>query len=219
MPHHASRTLIVSTSLKISPASKIHLVVNGVGYLEITFATEVPVSLAQYKISSNTVKIPVFGGLSLDLTNVVSIKPVGVVAQLEEHYSGVAGVTAVKVSHKLIKHILLNISSNSVTNIQLDENQVPPVQNPVFFVGDANIEFVGYGVSFNVQDYDPLSQVPAGNAVYIDLTNGSSTNFAEAPANAGIQILKSYTGFIMLSNFNGTGVVHIFLSSGANGSS
>lgn len=197
---------------QVSPSNRLHITAHGIGYLEVTFATSIPPQFSQYAISSNTIEIPVTGSLTLELIGASAINPINVVTNVEEQHSSLASIniTPVAIEQKSVKNVSISVSSSSVSSIVQDNVSVPPSQTLVFYVGNKNIQFAGYGVSFTVQDYDPKAAVPAGNAVSINLTNGSSTNFAEAPANAGIEVLKSYTGYIILSNFSGTGTVNLF---------
>jgi len=206
-------SILKSTStLTTSPANSLLLDANGTGYLEITFATTIPPQYTQYAISSNTIKIPVYGHVSLSLKGVTSVTPVDVIVQAEEHYSSLIGTpVGTSVIQKPFKTVSIAISSNSVTSIAHDGVSAPPVQSPIFYVGGSSIQFVGYGVTFTVQDYDPIAGVPAGNPTTISLTSGSSSSLAEAPSNNGVAIMRSYTGYIILSNFSGSGIVDLFL--------
>lgn len=200
--------------ITVSPSKKLEIKASGVGHLEITFSVHVPPSLAQYAVSSNSVEIPVFGHIELELVGVTSITPVNVTAKIKEYASSLAAINVSKFEPKIQppKNVTLSISSGSVSSVIQDNEQIPTPQTLAFYVGDNNIEFTGYGVEFNVHDYDPIAKVPAGDALYIDLATGSPTNFEEAPANAGISVMKSYTGYIVLSNFRGTGIVNMFLT-------
>jgi len=191
-----------------SPGSAINIHVHGMGSVTIQFSSAPPTSLQEFVTSNNTVVIPVVGELEIEkLTNVTSITFQGnLKVNIETHAIGVINVQA-KVNLKTHKYINVSVSNDSISSVVI--NGQPSVVQSVFYVGDRNIAFVGSGVSFTVSDYDPVTNSPAGTSITVNLVTQSGE--AEYPP-TGSTLLKSRTGYIYLSNFQGSGTFNIFLS-------
>jgi len=195
-----------SQTITVSPSQLISIDASGNGSLTITFAISVPQSLSSFATSSNTVTIPVIGKVSLVLSNVSKIIVSGALAvKIDEQVQGILVTPGqIKAEVPSFSSILVSVSNNSITSVTIDGQPVGPVN--VIHVGFEPITFVGSGVSFSVQDYDPITGLPVGQPVAVNLPSGTS----ESEYPTGSQILSSRTGYIIITNISGTGYFHIF---------
>jgi len=193
-------------TITVSPSQLVSIDASGNGSLTITFATSVPQSLSSFATSSNTITIPVIGKVSLVLSNVSKIVVSGaVVVKIDEKVQGILETPSqIKVEVPSFSNISVSVSNNSITSVAIDGQPVGPVN--VIHVGFEPITFVGSGVSFNVQDYDPITGLPAGQPIAVNLPSGTS----EAEYPSGSQILSSRTGYIIITNVSGSGYFYIF---------
>ena len=196
-----------------SPGSTINIHVYGVGSVTIQFSSAPPTSLQGSVTSNNTVVMPVVGELQIEnVTNVTSITFQGnLKVNVETRAIGVINVEP-QVNLETHKQISVSVSSGSISSVVINEQ--PSVAQSVFYVGDKDITFVGSGVSFTVSDYDPVNNSPAGTSITVNLVTQSRE--AEYPP-TGSTLLQSRTGYIYLSNFQGSGTFNIFLSGNGNG--
>jgi hypothetical protein len=195
-----------SKTITVSPSQVVSIDASGNGSLTITFATSVPQSLSSFATSSNTVTIPVIGKVSLVLSNVSKIVVSGALAvKIDEQVQGILVTPGqIKAEVPSFSSILVSVSNNSITSVTIDGQPVGPVN--VIHVGFEPITFVGSSVSFSVQDYDPITGLPVGQPVAVNLPSGTS----ESEYPTGSQILSSRTGYIIITNISGTGYFHIF---------
>jgi hypothetical protein len=195
-----------SKTITVSPSQLISIDASGNGSLTITFATSIPQSLSSFATSSNTVTIPVIGKVSLVLSNVSEIVVSGsLVVKINEQVQGILETPSqIKVEVPSFSNISVSVSNNSITSVTIDGQPVGPVN--VIHVGFEPITFVGSGVSFYVQDYDPITGLPAGQPIAVNLPSGTS----ESEYPSGSQILSSRTGYIIITNVSGSGYFYIF---------
>jgi len=195
-----------SKTITVSPSQLVSIDASGNGSLTITFATSVPQSLSSFATSSNTVTIPVIGKVSLVLSNVSKIVVSGALAvKIDEQVQGILVTPGqIKAEVPSFSSISASVSNNSITSVTIDGQPVGPVN--VINVGFEPITFVGSGVSFSVQDYDPITGLPVGQPVAVNLPSGTS----ESEYPTGSQILASRTGYIIITNISGTGYFNIF---------
>jgi len=195
-----------SKTITVSPSQLVSIDASGNGSLTITFATSVPQSLSSFATSSNTVTIPVIGKVSLVLSNVSKIVVSGALAvKIDEQVQGILVTPSqIKIDVPSFSNISVSVSNNSIASVTIDGQPVGPVN--VINVGFEPITFVGSGVSFSVQDYDPITGLPVGQPVAVNLPSGTS----ESEYPTGSQILSSRTGYIIITNISGSGYFHIF---------
>jgi len=195
-----------SQTITISPSQLVSIDASGNGSLTITFATSVPQSLSSFATSSNTVTIPVIGKVSLVLSNVSKIVVSGALAvKIDEQVQGILVTPSqIKIDVPSFSNISVSVSNNSIASVTIDGQPVGPVN--VINVGFEPITFVGSGVSFSVQDYDPITGLPVGQPVAVNLPSGTS----ESEYPTGSQILSSRTGYIIITNVSGSGYFYIF---------
>ena len=195
-------------TINVNPTEQVTIKAEGNGVIVITFARTVPQPLSQFATSNNQVKIPVTGEVKLTLYGVSSITFSGAMnVKIEQKALGVIEVPS-KIEVKLpqIENVVtVQVSNGTITNVVSNGSQVPASQ--IIHVGFDPITFVGSGVSFTVQDYDPITGQPAGSPISVNLT-GTSQYEAEYPA--GSTIIRSRTGFIYISNLQGSGYFYIF---------
>jgi hypothetical protein len=195
-----------SQTITISPSQLVSIDASGNGSLTITFAVPVPQSLSSFVTSSNTVTIPVIGKVSLVLSNVSKIVVSGALAvKIDEQVQGILVTPSqIKIDVPSFSNISVSVSNNSIASVTIDGQPVGPVN--VINVGFEPITFVGSGVSFSVQDYDPITGLPVGQPVAVNLPSGTS----ESEYPTGSQILSSRTGYIIITNVSGSGYFYIF---------
>jgi len=200
-----STTSSQNNIITINPTQSIEIHASGNGSLVITFSSNIPSELQQFAITSSSVNIPVIGEIDLTLNNVISIQPEGVLnLKIEESPNGIVQ-THVKLPKMLENIISVQISNGSITNASINGNQIPNLN--IIPVGKDPFTIVGQGVSFTIQDYDPITQLPVSPAISVNLPSSTTTEF-EFPN--GSSIIASRTGVIMISNINGTGYFYIF---------
>ena len=200
-----STTSSQNNIITINPTQSIEIHASGNGSLVITFSSNIPSELQQFAITSSSVNIPVIGEIDLTLNNVISIQPEGVLnLKIEESPNGIVQ-THVKLPKMLENIISVQISNGSITNVSINGNQIPNLN--IIPVGKDPFTIVGQGVSFTIQDYDPITQLPVSPAISVNLPSSTTTEF-EFPN--GSSIIASRTGVIMISNINGTGYFYIF---------
>ncbi len=200
-----STTSSQNNIITINPTQSIEIHAAGNGSLVITFSSNIPSELQQFAITSSSVNIPVIGEIDLTLNNVISIQPEGVLnLKIEESPNGIVQ-THVKLPKMLENIISVQISNGSITNVSINGNQIPNLN--IIPVGKDPFTIVGQGVSFTIQDYDPITQLPVSPAISVNLPSSTTTEF-EFPN--GSSIIASRTGVIMISNINGTGYFYIF---------
>lgn len=193
-------------TVSVNPTQVVKIKAEGNGTLTITFATQVPQQLSQFVTAQNQVTIPVVGEIKLTLFGVSSITVTGnVVVHVTEEAHGVLQVQPEVEVSDIQNTVTVQVSNNTITSVISKGQQLPPVN--IIHVGFEPITFAGSGVSFTVQDYDPVTGVPAGPPIQVNLI-GSSSYEAEYPT--GSTVLESRTGFIIISNISGTGYFHIF---------
>jgi len=194
-----------SNVITINPTQSIEIHVAGKGFLVITFSSNIPSELQQFAVSSNSVKIPVIGELDITLNNLTSIQPEGVLnLKITESPNGIVQ-THVKLP-KIFEHtISVQVSNGSITNVGVKDGQLPNLN--IIPVGKDPFTIVGQGVSFTIQDYDPITQMPVSPSVFVNLPSSTTTEF-EFPS--GSTIISSRTGVIMISNITGSGYFYIF---------
>ena len=195
-----------SKTITVSPSQLISIDASGNGSLTITFAISVPQSLSSFATSSNTVTIPVIGKVSLVLSNVSKIIVSGALeVKIDEQVQGILETPSqIKVEVPSFSNISVSVSNNSIASVTINGQPVGPVN--VINVGFEPITFVGSGVSFSVQDYDPITGLPVGQPVAVNLPSGTS----ESEYPTGSQILSSRTGYIIITNVSGSGYFYIF---------
>ena len=195
-----------SQTITISPSQLVSIDASGNGSLTITFAVLVPQSLSSFATSFNTVTIPVIGRVSLVLSNVTKIVASGTLAvKIKEQVQGILVTPSqIKIDVPSFSNISVSVSNNSIASVTIDGQPVGPVN--VINVGFEPITFVGSGVSFSVQDYDPITGLPVGQPVAVNLPSGTS----ESEYPTGSQILSSRTGYIIITNISGSGYFYIF---------
>ena len=195
-------------TIPVDPATQVEIHAEGNGTLVITFARSVPSQVAQFAVANNQVKIPVVGEIKLVLYGVANITVSGnLEVEIKTRAFGVLEVPSqVEVKLPQVENtISVQVSNGTITNVVSGGSQVPPSQ--IIHVGFDPITFVGSGVSFSVQDYDPISGQPAGAPITVNLT-GTSQYEAEYPS--GSTIIRSRTGYIYISNLQGSGYFYIF---------
>ena len=193
-------------TITVSPSQLVSIDASGNGSLTITFVTSVPQSLSSFATSSNTVTIPVIGKVSLVLSNVSKIIVSGALeVKIDEQVQGILETPSqIKVEVPSFSNISVSVSNNSIASVTINGQPVGPVN--VINVGFEPITFVGSGVSFSVQDYDPITGLPVGQPVAVNLPSGTS----ESEYPTGSQILSSRTGYIIITNVSGSGYFYIF---------
>ena len=214
MPLVAHKFIQTSSPTTIPPNLSLHIIAVGVGSITLKFASSIPSSLSQFAVSgsNNMVTIPVYGKLILDVKGVISVIPNNVVLSITQHLQTLSEVIPqAQFNANVVDNVSISVNNNTVSSVLHDNVPIPIPNTLVYFVASKKIQFVGYGVTFTVSDYDPINKVPAGNPLTIQL-NGTQTNFAEAPSNDGIYKTESYTGYIIISNISGTGQMNLFLS-------
>jgi hypothetical protein len=194
-----------SNAITINPTQSIDIHAAGNGFLIITFSNNIPSELQQFAVSSNSVKIPVIGEIDITLNNVTSIQPEGVLnLKIEESPNGIVQ-THVKLP-KIFEHtIFVQVSNGSLTNVSVKGSQLQNLN--IIPVGKDPFTIVGQGVSFTIQDYDPITQMPVSPSIFVNLPSSTTTEF-EFPS--GSTIIASRTGVIMISNITGSGYFYIF---------
>ena len=195
-------------TITVNPTQLVNIEANGNGTITITFATTVPQPLSQFAVSNNQVKIPVVGEVQLRLLGVTNISASGNLnINVQEQAQGILEIPA-QIQTKLpqVQNVIsVQVTNNTIQNVTVDGQPIPPTN--IIHVGFEPITFVGYNVSFVVQDYDPITNLPAGSPLQVNL-QGSSSVEAEYPT--GSTVLASRTGFIVISNITGSGYFHIF---------
>jgi len=194
-----------SNVITINPTQSIEIHAAGKGFLSITFSNNIPSELQQFAVSSNSVKIPVIGELDITLNNVTSIQPEGVLnLKIVESPNGIVR-THVKLP-KIFEHtISVQVSNGSITNVGVKGSQLSNLN--IIPVGKNPFTIVGQGVSFTIQDYDPITQMPVSPSIFVNLPSSTTTEF-EFPS--GSTVIASRTGVIMISNISGSGYFYIF---------
>jgi hypothetical protein len=194
-----------NNTITINPTQSIEIHAAGNGFLVITFSNNIPSELQQFAVSPNSVKIPVIGELDMSLSNVTSILPEGVLnLKIEESPNGIIP-KPVKLP-KIFEHtIFVQVSNGSLTNAIVKGSQIQNLN--IIPVGKDPFVIVGQGVSFTIQDYDPITQMPVSPSIFVNLPSSTTTEF-EFPS--GSTIIASRTGVIMMSNITGTGYFYIF---------
>ena len=200
--------LLSSTQVNVNPTAATTIEANGVGKLQITFATSVPPSLQQYAVSSDTVVIPVNGKLKIsDLVGVLTITPINVTVKAKQQLTGIINITPT-IQHTKPKHVSVQVTNNTISAIIQDGEKIPPPSTPplIYYTGFGAVQLAGYGVSLTIGDYDPIANVPAGNQIPVTLS-GSTTQYGEAFST----IHRSSTGYIIIQNISGSGQFDLFV--------
>jgi len=194
-----------SNTITINPTQSIDIHAAGNGFLIITFSSNIPSELQQFAVSSNSVKIPVIGEIDITLNNVTSIQPEGVLnLKIEESPNGIIP-KPVELPKTLEQTIFVQVSNGSITNVSVKGSQLQNLN--IIPVGKDPFTIVGQGVSFTIQDYDPITQMPVSPSIFVNLPSSTTTEF-EFPS--GSTIIASRTGVIMISNITGSGYFYIF---------
>ena len=204
----AISVLVTTQAQNVDPASVLNINVNGVGQVVITFATQIPPSLQQYAVSSNSVVIPVHGSLNISgLNGILQVIPVNVTVNIQQQITGVVGTTPkIQIEHKKVKHVTVTVSNNTVSSANIDGVDTTPTTGPLtLYTGSDAVQISGYGVQFTIGDYDPVANVPTGAQIPVTLL-GNTSQYAEA----FMVPHRSSTGYIIIQNISGNGQFNIF---------